>query len=68
VTPSATLAFTSDEFVIDSRANHNRLIYQQITSFGIQAIPRQSARMFQKLWVSIVTKQSRQVILQHRTA
>jgi hypothetical protein len=35
----ANLSFRSEDLVVDSDRNHNRLFYQEITSFGIQLIP-----------------------------
>jgi hypothetical protein len=75
----ATLSFRSDDLVVDSEANHHRLFYQEITSFGIQLIPGQEqsylAVVFhikgKKLWVYFVPRQYRSVIesvLQHRRA
>jgi hypothetical protein len=75
----ATLAFRSDDLVVDSDTSHNRLFYQEITSFGIQAIPGYEQKYLavvfhvkgKKLWVYFVPKQYRQVIeliLQHRRA
>jgi hypothetical protein len=73
----ATLAFRSDDLVVDSQANHSRLFYQEITSFGIQPVPGYEQKYIavvfhvkgKKLWVYFVPNQYRQVIelvLQHR--
>jgi hypothetical protein len=75
----ATLAFRSDDLVVDSRANHNRLFSQEITSFGIQPIPAYGQKYVavvfhvkgKKLWVYFVSRQYRhviEIILQHRRA
>lgn len=76
---SATLSFRSDDLVVDSETNHHRLFYQEILSFGIQAVPGYEQKYLavgfhikgKKLWVYFVPKQYRgviELILQQRRA
>jgi hypothetical protein len=75
----ARLAFRSDDLIVNSAQSSSRLFYQEITSFGIQAIPGYEQRYLavvfhvkgKKFWVYFVPKQYRAVIesiLQHRRA